>query len=96
MMAAQHYAFSVDALCKQRRNTMRTLILTTVAATAIGLTGVSAVSAIPINATAIDAAAAPDSLVTIGYYYYKNGHRYYYSGPGRRSCPDWKRESGLC
>jgi hypothetical protein len=75
---------------------MRMIILTAAAATAIGLAGVSGVSAVPISAATIDASAGPNSLTTIGYYYYKNGHRYYYSGPGRRSCPDWKRESGLC
>ena len=75
---------------------MRMIMLTAVAATAIGLAGVSGVSAVPISAATIDASAGPDALTTIGYYYYKNGHRYYYSGPGRRSCPDWKRESGLC
>ena len=75
---------------------MRMLIWTAVLATAIGLTGSFGVSAVPISAAAINAAAGPDSLVTVGYYYYKNGHRYYYSGPGRRSCPDWKRDSGLC
>jgi len=75
---------------------MRMLIWTAVLATAIGLTGAFGVSAVPISAAAINAAAGPDSLVTVGYYYYKNGHRYYYSGPGRRSCPDWKRDSGLC
>jgi len=75
---------------------MRIIILTAVAASTIGLTGASGVSAVPINAATIEVAASPNSLMTIGYYYYKNGHRYYYSGPGRRSCPDWKRESGLC
>ena len=74
---------------------MRMLIWTAVLATAIGLTGAFGVSAVPISPAAINA-AGPDSLVTVGYYYYKNGHRYYYSGPGRRSCPDWKRDSGLC
>jgi hypothetical protein len=75
---------------------MRTIILTAVAAMAIGLTGTSGVSSAPINAAAIDAAASTDAVMTVGYYYYRNGHRYYYSGPGRRSCPDWKRSSGLC
>jgi hypothetical protein len=75
---------------------MRMIILTAAAATMIGLAGVSGVSAVPINAAAVGAAVDPNSLMTIGYYYYKNGHRYYYSGPGRRSCPDWKRDSGLC
>jgi hypothetical protein len=74
---------------------MRTIILTTASAMAIVLSGVSGVSAIPINAATIKAVDA-DALMMIGYYYYRNGHRYYYSGPGRRSCPDWKRDSGLC
>jgi hypothetical protein len=72
------------------------IILAAVAATAIGLAGLSGVAAFPINATTVGAAADTNSLMRIGYYYYKNGHRYYYSGPGRRSCPDWKRDSGLC
>jgi hypothetical protein len=75
---------------------MRMIILTAAAATAIGLADVSGVSAIPINAATIGMTASPASLMTIGYYYYKNGHRYYYAGRGRRSCPDWKRDSGLC
>ena len=75
---------------------MRMIILTAAAATVIGLIGVSSVSAVPINAAAVGAAVDPDSPATIGYYYYQNGHRYYYSGRGRRSCPDWKRDSGLC
>ena len=74
---------------------MRTIILATASAMAISFVGVSGVSAVPINAVTIESANA-DSLVVIGYYYYRNGHRYYYSGPGRRSCPDWKRDSGLC
>jgi hypothetical protein len=72
------------------------IILTAMAATMIGLTGVSGVAAVPMNTATVRAAVDPDSLMTIGYYYYQNGHRYYYSGRGRRSCPDWKRESGLC
>jgi hypothetical protein len=75
---------------------MRTIILTTAWAMAIGLTGVSGVSAVPINAATIEAVNADSLMMMIGYYYYRNGHRYYYSGPGRRSCPDWKRDSGLC
>ena len=74
---------------------MRTIILATASAMAISFVGVSGVSAVPINAATIESASA-DSLVMTGYYYYRNGHRYYYSGPGRRSCPDWKRDSGLC
>jgi hypothetical protein len=75
---------------------MRMITLTAVVATAICLAGASGVSAVPINAATIDTATGPNSPMRIGYYYYKNGHRYYYSGPGRRSCPDWKRDSGLC
>jgi hypothetical protein len=75
---------------------MRRIILTAAAAMAIGPMGVSGVSAVPMNATAISAEAGADALMKIGYYYYRNGHRYYYSGRGRRSCPDWKRDSGLC
>ena len=75
---------------------MRMIILTAAAATVIGLTGVSGVSAVPINAATVGATVDPNSLTTIGYYYYQNGHRYYYAGRGRRSCPDWKRDSGLC
>jgi len=74
---------------------MRTIILTTAWAIAIGLSGVSGVSAVPISTATIKAGDS-NSLMMIGYYYYRNGHRYYYSGPGRRSCPDWKRDSGLC
>jgi hypothetical protein len=74
---------------------MRTIILAMASAMAISFVGVSGVSAVPINAATIESANA-DPLVMIGYYYYRNGHRYYYSGPGRRSCPDWKRDSGLC
>jgi hypothetical protein len=74
---------------------MRTIILATASAIAIGFVGVSGVSAAPINAATIESANA-DSVVMTGYYYYSNGHRYYYSGRGRRSCPDWKRDSGLC
>lgn len=74
---------------------MRTIILATASAMAIGFVGVSDVSAVPIGASKIEAANA-DSPMMIGYYYYRNGHRYYYSGRGRRSCPDWKRDSGLC
>ena len=74
---------------------MRTIILATASAMAIGFVGVSGASAVPIDAATIEAANA-DSLMMIGYYYYRNGHRYYYSGHGRRSCPDWKRDSGLC
>jgi hypothetical protein len=75
---------------------MRTIMLTAVAALAIGLTDVSGVSAVPINLAANNAMVRAESLMAIGYYYYQNGHRYYYSGRGRRSCPDWKRDSGLC
>ena len=74
---------------------MRTIILATASAIAIGLVGVSGVSAVPIDAATIETANA-DSPVMIGYYYYRNGHRYYYAGRGRRSCPDWKGDSGLC
>jgi len=85
----------VEAL-SAKESTMRTIILTAVSAMAIGLTGVSGATAFPMNATAINAVADADALMKIGYYYYRNGHRYYYSGPGRRSCPDWKRDSGSC
>ena len=68
---------------------MRTIILATASAIAIGLVGVSGVSAVPIDAATIETANA-DSLVMIGYYYYRNGHRYYYAGRGRRSCPDYQ------
>ena len=75
---------------------MRTILLTAVAAMAMGFTAVSGVSAVPMNAATIREAAGADPLTMIGYYYYQNGHRYYYAGRGRRSCPDWKRDSGLC
>jgi hypothetical protein len=74
---------------------MRTIIVAAAAAIAISFVGGSGVSAVPINAATIKSANV-DSVVMIGYYYYRNGHRYYYSGPGRRSCPDWKRDSGSC
>jgi hypothetical protein len=49
------------------------------------------------SVTAINAPAGADTLIKIGYYYCRNGHRHYYRGYYYRpSCPSWKAMSGMC